>query len=215
MLTRWPRIIVNALDQRAEVTQWEGEREKLLEEAENCWIPRWDLLKVLNALPGAKLTMGDLRAKMRNMGPYHPHGFEEGDPDLQAGCLRVYRREKKAGTAFRAILDAIAEEVLVPAAEREDKERRAARVAEKKQRIQSGKDFGLTYGLDKSGSAYMKQAGQLYRITRLAAKSYALFRVLNINDKQGKPTEPHIFHSAVAARDRVRSLHAKIDEALR
>jgi hypothetical protein len=204
------RIIVKALDQRADVTQREVERENLLEEAEECWIPRDDLLEALNALPGAPLTMGDLKAKMKNIGQYHPTSFNDGDPDLQADCLRVYRREKKAGTAFRAILGAILDEVLSPAWQRKFDKERAARAAKRERlmqsHLQSGKDFGLTYGLDKSGSAYMQHTGQLYRITRLAAKSFALFRVRNIGDKRGKPTEPHIFHSAVAARDMIHSL---------
>ena len=83
------RYILEALDQRATVTKWEGKRADLMEKADGLSIPRDDLLDQLNALPGAPLTKGDLRAKM--------DGFDQGKPEQQAGCLAVYREKGRYG----------------------------------------------------------------------------------------------------------------------
>lgn len=194
---RMAEAIVAALDQRALVTKWEGVRQDIIEQAERLWIPNDDLLAYLNTLPGALLTIADLKAKLNERWPYN-----QGDPDLQADCVRVFKREQRAGTAFGAILDAISSEVTLPAYMRYMEENYIAKQKQRKELALSGKDFGpiiMKCGFD-SNDNYMRHAGQLFRIHRNAPNQWAAFHVDNLNDS-GTPTEPHIFQSVGHARD--------------
>jgi hypothetical protein len=197
-------FIISALDQRAQNTKWEGPRKELLQSVEGLWIPHGDLLEQLNALPGATLTMGDLQAQMRNMGGLGTT-FHNGETDQQADCLRVYLREKKAGTDFKAICDVISGEVCVPAWDKRDKQYQQENRERRQKVARSGKDFGFTAGIDGTTNRYSRHNGQLYRLIREAAHQFALFRVNDIGD-DGVPTNPHVFSSAPAARDFINSL---------
>jgi hypothetical protein len=138
--------------------------------------------------------MADLKARMANVRgwAHYPTPFEEGDPALQADCLRVYHREKKAGTEIMAIFRAINEEVLEPDAEREDEKRRERRAEQRQDLIRSGKDFGPMRNFDDTPNLYMRQAGQLYRLEP-GRNQWAVFRVNAIGD-HGEATTPPVVH---------------------
>lgn len=185
------RRIVEVLDQRSLTSKWDQPRADLLDKAEDCWLPHSDLLAYLNALPGEALTAADLKARMRNR-PYCSRPFNDGDRDLQADCLRVFHREKKAGTEILAILEAISDEVHVPAYCRANEQRAQQRAEQKAALLRSGKDFGPLQGYDNqpTNHAFMRRAGQLYRIIA-ANREYAVFRINGIDD-QGTPTKPAV-----------------------
>ena len=205
--------IVQALDQRTQVTKWEGKRAELLEEVELHWIPQDDLLDQLNALPGAPLTKGDLAARMKNISPrYGIHPFRQGDPELQAACLRVYYREKKAGTEFAAIIQLIDDEVLAPAWERHHNEREEKRAANLLRAIRSGRDLHFSAIIEREGTAtgrYSRRNGQLYRLQNIGRNQQALFRVNDVGEI-GEPTEPHIFRNATDASNAIRGFAVKL-----
>jgi hypothetical protein len=141
------RDIVAALDQRELITKWEGARLKVVEDNKvvGCWIPHDDLLNYLNKLAGAPLTMADLRAKLRTLQNTY---YGDPDPDLQADCLRVYRREQKAGTEFMAILDVIEDEVHNPVIQKQTKEHEQRKRDRDRKLVESGKDFGFVPNID-------------------------------------------------------------------
>lgn len=196
-------FIISALDERAQSTKWEGPRKELLCSVEGLWIPHGDLLTQLNALPGAPLTMGDLQAQMRSI--VGLGGTFDGETDVQADCLRVYLREKKAGTDFKAICDIIDKEVCVPAWSKKDKQQQEQNRAQRRELVRSGKNFGFIAGIDDTTNRYSRRNGQLYRLIRKGAHQFALFRMKDLED-EGEPTTPHVFSSAPAARDFINSL---------
>jgi len=201
------REILEALDQRALETKWEQPREKLLEDASNCWIPHQDLVAELNKLPGLPITDGDISALViENKKTWRERigvpEYKEGDPDDQADCLRVYKREKRAGTAFMAILTLINEEVVSPSRHRywqekhEEIKREHAKALDK--RLRSGVDFYPTC-FDKTQSKYGRLDGALYRLIGTKKNRYGnlrapyeIFSVKKIGDT-GVPAEPHVF----------------------
>jgi hypothetical protein len=153
--------------------------------------------------------MADIRAKLK---AEHPHP----NPDVQADCLRVYRREKKAGTEFTAILDAIDDEVQEPLREKRWKEQ-AQRERDRKQRLlESGNDFGFIPRIridpnprnridpNKADDWYARYAGQYYRLERIAPHDYTLFAIAKVGDR-GAPTKPHSFRSPTEARAAIRA----------
>jgi hypothetical protein len=198
--------IVAALDERAFNTKWEGPREKALKDVVECWIPHKDLLEYLNTLPGAPLTLADLRAKLRAK---LRDSETEGDPKLQADCLRVFKREQRAGTDFPAIVSTIGEEVLGPDYDRRREQEDARKTAQRSALVASGRDFGFVANLDpNSADLYSRQAGQLYRLHRVATNQHALFRVGSVGET-GTPANPHIFRRPAEAREAVRARRVK------
>jgi hypothetical protein len=208
--------IIAALDQRVVLTKWEGPRLTLLEgrAIPEYWIPEIDLLAHLNALPGEPLTKADLKAKLVDL--YSGH-WSKPDPDLQAGCLRVYRREQRAGTEFLAILNAIDDEVLEPA---RSAQAEAARKTANSRLLESGNDFGFaargfdeTHGFKRQtrqdgsyvgGNYYGRFAGQLYRLTRKAPNQHELWCIKNVSDR-GKQAKPAIFDGPKEAREAIKA----------
>ena len=61
--------IIEALDQRASTTKWEGPRVEVLENGflEGTWVPRGDLLEYLNTLSGSPLTIADLTVRLEDL----------------------------------------------------------------------------------------------------------------------------------------------------
>src|SRR5215831_9269449 len=203
------RLIIDALDERALSVKWDQPRRDLLSEASGYWIPHADLLTELNKLPGPQLTQGDLRAAMAGVGitGHYCHNFyNDGDADMQAPCLAVYHREKRAGTAFAAITFVIHEEVISPARQKDESERNAkVRLARKKKEaklLRSKDDFSPMIWLDREDNErYGRQAGVLYRIVRTrlpedrkgpCTGSYKVFSCASI-DQEGMAAIPHEF----------------------
>jgi hypothetical protein len=204
------RQIIEALDQRALSTKWDDQRIKLLYSASGKWIPHSDLLEEINKLPGVAVTMGDLRAQMaERAGPatYFNSTYRDGNPDLQAACLRVYAQEKRDGTSFAAILKLIDDKVVGPADDSEfwaiREARKVARKKRQKELLRSKKDFTVQPFEDHYPVHYGRQGGQLYRLTRVGDNAgddwgkWMVFRIANLDD-EGQPTKPHIMRYAEA-----------------
>jgi hypothetical protein len=208
------RQIIDALDARAAITKWDEPRLRALVETQCCWIPHADLLAYLNALGGAMLTKGDLVAKMTDLSPRDGGPYEQGDPALQADCLRVYYREKQAGTEFSAIPGLIMDEVVLPARQAARREQAHARqrslATSRALLVQSGRDFGFVKDFASNPrDFYARSAGQLYRLVRIEHGKWALFYVEAIG-VEGAPTEPHIFSGPKDAKDALKARAIKL-----
>lgn len=199
------KTIVAALDEYVLGLKWSQQREEVLNNAIGCWVPRAALLVFLNTLPGAVLTPTDLEVrikdKMRLYGNSYPF---DGEPHHQADCLRVYERERDAGTGFIAILTTIGDEVVGPASNRDYEEHRMAGIERRVARARSGKDFGMTNGLG-VGDYYMRDHGQLYRVHRVEKHQWNVFLVSDVGDAGTSAMSGLIFRTPYEARDAIRS----------
>lgn len=208
------RIILAALDERALVAKWEGARQKFLEEHDvsECWIPQQDVVDYLNKLPGKPVTVADLRAFLVEVYEYH----NKPDHDDQVDCLRVYSREKEAGTDLSGIVKAIQDEVLTPAYEKEAEEHEREKQARDEALVESGSEFGFinrfTTGLETPVGKYGYRAkdwygrfgGQLYRLVHVGNKQYRLLSIKKLGD-EGTPTTPELFSKPTEARDAIKA----------
>jgi hypothetical protein len=203
--------IIRELDRRTS-TKWNEPRVALLKSAQECWIPHDELLNWLNALAGESLTVTDLGARMADMspGPYS-YRFADGEPDNRADCIRVYHREKSAGTAIDAMLQTIHDEVVWPNKEKACEQASQNRLENLRQVVASGKDCGFFKGLDDARKLdwHGRRGGQLYRLSRSGAV-YELFAVDALGD-EGKRTDPYQFKNMGAARQFLSRSHTAVE----
>ena len=89
--------------------KWGGQREALLRQAINCWIPIEDLHEYLNGMPGPKLTTTDVAQRLRAL--WEEDYASYPNDALQESCLALYEKEMAAGTELPAVIGALQEHV--------------------------------------------------------------------------------------------------------
>jgi len=88
---------------RAMWSKWSDEREQLVRDASEVWVPLDDLRKVLNRLPGPPLTEMDVYQRLRAVWT-EPYASGAPEEELRDECFNRYATEKAKGTEFIAIL---------------------------------------------------------------------------------------------------------------
>lgn len=178
--------IVTKLDQNSAVwKKWEGPRDKLLESALECWIPKDDMLAFLNSLPGQALTMTDLEQRTKHM--IEEEYLGAPDPKLEADCMEIYRAQKEAGTEMPAIIGHLSDFVCTQWQRLRDEQRaeanrrsEAARL-EREHRLLSYADCPWTQ-IKGSKFFYCRKNGRVFQLKPNNDKSLTLSRVQEVND---------------------------------
>lgn len=165
-------------------TKWSADRTKLLDRAQNCWIPVEGLQEALNTLPGAALTVTDIEQRLKEL--WKTTFGNSPREELQEDCLRIYASERAQGTEFTAIVGAIGDflqEVEHREAhenyERAEARREAARIAEQ-QRLLSGVDCDWTT-LGTSVDLFLRRKGRLFRLTKIEPLEWELSEVPSLD----------------------------------
>jgi hypothetical protein len=175
--------------------KWDSERRIAASTGRECWIPTEDLVAYLNSLPGPPITEGDLMALPLPR-------WDEPIPEARDECLRVYYREKQAGTAWGAMMEIIQNEAVLPAFDKQHSEQRRLRREGALRRIRSGEEVYGFIEVPDQRDWYSRHDGQLFRLQKLSRDQYALFSVSDLGE-EGLPTQPHIFKARSQARDAV------------
>lgn len=172
--------IVRRLDLPPQLwSKWGGSREDLIRMACPCWIPVVELAAALNELPGPKLTLTDVSARLQVV----QEELGEWSIDRwQAGCEAIFNDEKRAGTELMAIAvrirTFIEDEEARLHRERDHayRERVAAKKASLEARFLAGADCKWT-PIAGSKDIFCRMNGRVFRLSRAVDGRYELERI--------------------------------------
>ncbi|MDX9862696.1 MAG: hypothetical protein RBS99_17450 [Rhodospirillales bacterium] len=166
--------------------KWDGQREALLRQAINCWIPIEDLHEYLNGMPGPNLTTTDVAQRLRAL--WEEDYASYPNDVLQESCLALYEKEMAAGTELPAVIGALQEHVEGEERRLRVEQKTAWRMRVEEERIAlqrrflSGADCKWT-SIEKSKELYRRINGRSYRLSPTADKLWKLFRIDSVGDE--------------------------------
>lgn len=166
---------------RAMWSKWSDEREQLLTDASEVWVPLEDLREVLNRLPGPSLTEMDVYQRLRAIWT-EPYASGAPDEALRDECFAKYATEKVKGTEFIAILAWLRDwigEASMELYNRREQEQARQRVINDDHQIRSGANHP-------QGATWVRAIGLPGYYCR---KKGRLFRYLTDDDRSGTVTE--------------------------
>jgi hypothetical protein len=168
--------------------KWLPDRDALIREAVDCWVPIEDLRSTLNEMPGPPLTTSDVTGRLVAL---WEEGLDRPDEAFKFECEELYAREKSAGTELRAIVaimdDWIGEQIRRQMnADFEERRRRRAESRDAAEQIfLSGADCNWTQ-IGASPNSYCRMNGRIYRLSRAPDKKLEVHRVQSMDDDTGR-----------------------------
>lgn len=185
-INKLAKEILISLDHASSIwRKWDGLREDVIKNAASCWIPVEDLQAFLNSLPGPVLTTTDVNQRLRAI--WEEAYNEYPNEDVRDGCLKLYERERAAGTEMIAIVGAIQEFIEVEQErirlEREERYRlsRQEELVRHEQMFRAGADTAWIK-LAHSKDLFCRKNGRAFRIARSKDKRWTLYRIANAED---------------------------------